>query len=394
MGKRMITLLMAVCLTTVPMSVMAEELAELSPSKIAGYYHTEEVDILILANGKAFSVDTSSMELLRDAVSFTAYGNADDFIIEDNNEYALFSMQKDKGTTENGGTYYAVYEDYLGTEEETDFQEGKHVKYGNYVFGNDYAVCERDSLNTFFGEVIGDGISGRMEGDGFETPEDALGAYIEGLKANDINAMIAAFAVETLVENYSIVKMVDLMQSYNSAIPYLPNVSDYSTQLNVETRRAEIMESIRGQYLVLQGSKVAVGDSAYMPITLRDTYDSASEMVDDLFVSDDTMVLGAIEFNKDYYDPDMLSDSYSSEDNRKLLEKRMAVYGAEDIAAAVTKFYSNGAPYVLMADTIKYNGRWYLNSMGGNIGAITGAPLYNYGLIPLQNEEFAELFGE
>ena len=390
-------LLALIIVVTMAHTVTAEQLNEGNPSKAVGYYHSEDTDIILLANGTGFSVDDSSEDLLDGPIDFSVYYSGDDYILAADDSFALFREQKEKGKNENGGVYYAVYEEFIGMEEETDFDEGRQIRFGEYVFSNDYIVFEKDPLMTFFGENIGVSATGRMEGNGFESPEDALGAYIQGLKDNDIDAMIAVFAVETYAENYSLIKMVDRMRAYQPTIGYIPNVSDYSIRLNVEKRRSEIINAIRNNYLVLQGSRTVIGEDAYIPIMMKNEHESASDLVDSLFVTDDSSFLGTIEFDNEFYDPAKLSDHYSTENNRENMKRQMAVFGGEDITSVVAKFYSNGKPVVLTADAVKYDDRWYLCTMGGNIGNIMGLSSYLSGMIPLQFDEegdLAEFFGE
>ena len=94
-----------------------------------------------------------------------------------------------------------------------------------------------------------------MEGEGADTPEDAVKIYLDGLAANDIDQMLSAFAVESYTENYSLAKEVEQLSAYTPAMKNLPPVSDFSRRINNETRRAQIMEWIRCHYLVITGSK-------------------------------------------------------------------------------------------------------------------------------------------
>ena len=375
----------------------AEELQESNPAKVAGYYHNEGADIIMLANGTAYSLEEGTESLLEGPIDYSVLCSGNDFILERKKSYSYFQLQEENGKTENGGHYYAVYTEYIGDVDEVGFKEGKQVNFEGYIFDNDYEVYERDSLMSFFGESVGSMGSGKMEGEGFDTPEQALETYIEGLKNNDVDQMIAAFAVETYVENYSLTKMVERLQSYQPVIGYIPSISDYSVRLNIEKRRSDITNAIRNQYLVLQGSKTVLGDNAYTSITMKDTYETAQELVDDLFVSDDTSILDSIEFKGEFISPSALSDLYDSENNQEIMKKQLAPFAGEDITSVAARFYCDGYPVLITADAIMYNGRWYLNSMSGNIGSLMGISSYLQGIIPLKYDEdgyFAELIGE
>ena len=391
----LLTALIPAC--TLSSAVMAENANEGNPAQIVGYYHSDEADILMLANGTGYTVDASSDHLLDGPYDFTVFFSGDDFVIAGDESYILFREQKEKGRSEGGGRYYAVYTDFLGMGSEIIFDEGKQVRFGDYIFDNDYTVYLRESLMTFFGENIGVGATGRMEGNGFDTPEDALGAYIEGLIDNSIEEMIAAYAVETYAENFSIVRMTERIGVYQPSYGFIPNISAYSMQLNVEKRRSDIITAIRNQYLVLQGSKTVLGEDAYRAIPLKDWNDSAADLINDLFISDDAGILETIEFNGEFYDPGKLSKNYSAEQNRKYRRRQAEYMGAEDLVSVAAKFYSNTEPVVIMADAVRYDGRWYLSSMSGNIGSLLGLTHYVYGMLPLRYDEegeLSELFGE
>ena len=49
----------------------------------------------------------------------------------------------------------------------------------------------------------------KMEGDGFDTPEEALTAYIEAFKKMDMNGMISVYAMESLLENLDLEALVE-----------------------------------------------------------------------------------------------------------------------------------------------------------------------------------------
>ena len=394
MIKKVVAVLLAAVLMCI--SIPADETLPDNPAKVAGYYQSDEADIILLANGTAYSVEESSDKLLDGPYNYSVQFDGDDFIISTGDTYGFFQTQKDKGKTDNGGTYYAVYAEYLGKENEVGFKEGKQIRVGEFIFDNDYDVYERNSLTSFFGSEMGEMASGKMEGDGFDSPEEALTHYIEGLKNNDINQMIEAFAVETFAENYSLTKMVDRIQAYTPTIGYIPNISDFSLQLNIEKRRSDIVNAIRNHYLVLEGSKAVLGENAYTSIPLNDNYDTAQDLVDDLFLSDDAEILDNIEFKNEFIDPAALSENYAAERNQENMKSQIAPYAGEDVASVVAKFYCNGEEVLLMADAVQFNGKWYLNSMGGNIGALLGITAYVYGMVPLQYDEegyFEELLG-
>ena len=235
----------------------------------------------------------------------------------------------------------------------------------------------------------------KMEGVGFDSPEAALGAYINGLKNNDIDQMLSAFAIETYAKNYSVQKFVERVKMFSPSVNYVPVISDFSERLNIETRRAEIMTLIHNNYLALEKSKIVFGANTMSNINM-DQYESEEELVNDIFLTDDSIVLKSIDFKNEFIDPAELTDKYDTEANQKVMMNHIYTYGGEDAASTAAVLYCNGEAFLLMADAVKYDGKWYLDYLGGNISSLLN---FNYalaGMVPLGSESadnIGELFG-
>ena len=64
----------------------------------------------------------------------------------------------------------------------------------------------------------------KTEGDGFDSPEDAAKAYLEGLRDLDIPRMMSAFAVESYVENFNFEALLNMLRVYMTGFDIkLPN---------------------------------------------------------------------------------------------------------------------------------------------------------------------------
>ena len=99
------------------------------------------------------------------------------------------------------------------------------------------------------------GSSGKYEGKGFSTPEDAATAYIEAYGDGDIDKLVSCFAVESSVENYEMADMLERFESYfPSATIKMPNYGETSKKLNIENKRADIIKTIIQHYVVSQSN--------------------------------------------------------------------------------------------------------------------------------------------
>lgn len=51
------------------------------------------------------------------------------------------------------------------------------------------------------GEEAADGSAHAFEGSGFDSPEEAVTAYLEAMQEGDVQGMLSTFAIETYVDN-------------------------------------------------------------------------------------------------------------------------------------------------------------------------------------------------
>lgn len=215
----------------------------------------------------------------------------------------------------------------------------------------------------------------RVEGPGFDTPEEAMTAYIEAFQRNDLSGMLSTFAVETFAERYDLAEQVERLHSYSISSGYIPGISGYSRALNVENRRFEIVNSIRNQYLVITGALCANGRT----IT-NDERIPGEEFLASIFASDDSPWLTAINFQGEFLDPNALTGLYDSEQVRENIARQLECYGGDEEQALAARFEIAGKPYVQFVDVIRYGDRWYNLTLGGNLATLLALDSYSGGI--------------
>lgn len=361
---------------------LAEEFYDLDPSALSGYYIADEYSFLILGDGSIVDISDLSSNSSEKTSAISAY--SDDFsiiIISENHPICLTPLEE-KEKTDTGGSYYALYSNYIGNVNETEFHEGSEIIFEDYIFGNDYIVTLREPLSTFFSIDVSSNTSLSLEGNGYESPEEAVTAYLDAFQQGDIYKMLSTFAVETFVENYSVEKQIERMRSY-SPKQYIPAVSEYAQHLNLEIRRSRITDYIRRQYLTLTNSKT-VDDTTF----LWDESMSISDFVADIFAMDDSDIFASFEFDNVFYNPEELYDNFNSENNLRVRNILQGVYGCDDLKSVVAEFSVNNIPYILCMDVGCYGKSWYNVEFIGNIGSILGLSYINGG-ISMTSEVFS-----
>ena len=225
--------------------------------------------------------------------------------------------------------------------------------------------------------------AGKMEGDGFITPQAALSAYIEGLQEGDIDKMISAFAVETYAVNYDIARFIERTQMYQPTNYFVPSVSDFSVRLNIENQRRLVTETIRRHYLVLQDSPLVVGEQAGYPVQMKDDLDTPQAVIDYMFKSDD--ILGSIQFDGSFISPVLVNDNFIQPRMLNNFKNQADMVHAQGIAFTAAKITCEGRPYLLAMDALQYGGKWYLSAGSFTLASFLDIPYMQGGMAPFSD---------
>jgi len=230
------------------------------------------------------------------------------------------------------------------------------------------AVFFFTGMISFGGAKSNDSAVAKIEGPGYDTPEEAAEAYLIALKNQDTGAMVATFAVESYVDNYDFEAWCERLQAYVPTFEMkLPTSNVYNSTLDVETRRASIINQITNQYFTYNVPSVRLGTT----ISLAENPQVASviEKDTDHYVFSDLEITGTMSPN------DITNDIYSIEKNQENLltqTKPFGVHDLKDVSNVVITFEANGETWYFCPQLIRYEGRWYVQSLTGNAAAIMG----------------------
>ena len=229
------------------------------------------------------------------------------------------------------------------------------------------------------------------EGPGWDTPEDAVLHYLEGLKDQDLDKMISAYAVETCIDHFDLKALLARVGGYTTnAIPSMPNAGSLLREINIETRKNQIVRTILWQMI----SICLPGQDFSQPIPISTDDDGAAAKV---FVEGIEEAFDAVDFDTltflRFTPPEEASEFYASERNQENIKAQIAPYGAEEARSVIALFMVDEHFCALTCDAIRYGDRWYMHQPGGNIAALArlNAP---YGMISVSKDELANMLGE
>ncbi len=204
-----------------------------------------------------------------------------------------------------------------------------------------------------------------IEAGGFDSPQMAVKSYLESLAANDQDKMIGAFAVESYVDHLDFQTRLETTGGYvfMQQEINLPVVNGFTKDLNIQSRKKEIQRRFLEQYTAL--GVFSEKDMSDLVQTGKLNVSSAlSEMPKRLNLNS-IKVLG-------YINPEQLSESYGTDKFQDLRLRRMKIYGSDKAESIAVVFEFNGARYIICTDTLKYNDRWYIQQLGGELSMQLG----------------------
>lgn len=238
--------------------------------------------------------------------------------------------------------------------------------------------CSPAGDNTF---------SPKMEADGFETPEEAVIAYLTGLKNCNLDHMISTFAMESYIENYDYEASINYYLGYNaSAEVQMPNANDFVIDLNVERHRNNIADQILRQYVGLCIPEV----NNTMPRSLKDELEVrnfAALLSDSLDTSklETFSILGFIPV-------EVFLGSDQPNGSRTYIDEQTMICGADELVSILVMFEFDGDKYLMCMETIAYEGKWY-NSRMGDI--LVNSPVdgsINTGVVPIADDLYEKYY--
>ena len=217
---------------------------------------------------------------------------------------------------------------------------------------------------------------GRYEGEGFDSAEAAVQAYVEAFNAGDVQAMLSTFAIETYVERTDRLASIGRMTifSTNNYDTY-PMPNDYMRQLLIVDRVGGLARYMTGQYMMYIWPEEGYGrydDGAPLPLRGDEEASAFLSAFDDAAASDWT---GKIAFNGFASLEDLdsgLKEIMTRESTLKNISLLVAGRGCDEMANLIASLTVDGKDGFLFMECSRYGDRWYNTSLGGILATVVG----------------------
>ena len=211
----------------------------------------------------------------------------------------------------------------------------------------------------------------RYEGAGFDTPEDAVACYMNGLKNLDFEQILSAYAWETLASHYSVEKFLQRIKAYiPTSYVRMPAANDFMVSATLHSLRAA---EIRMIYNSLEAYILGEDYPDGKTIPLQEEGD-----VEAFLQKYDNSRLEALTGMSDiiFLTPDSVTDNkFSLEINQENLKKQTAQYGADEVVNVVAVALISDGTILCMPTVARYGDRWYMVSVNSITSMILGVDM-------------------
>lgn len=213
--------------------------------------------------------------------------------------------------------------------------------------------------------------SARLEGNGFDTPEEAVTYYLEGLKNLNFNQMLRAFAWETQAEHFSVDAKIRRLQAYMMNLkPRLLGDSDFIRTANLYSLRTAQIDAIYQsiELYILQADHPMQASTG--AIVLRE--DSEFDAFKEKFNNGRLEKLAGMA-NIRFLTPDEMTEGkFSLERNQENYIKMNAMYGADETVDVPAVADLDGEILFCCPTVARYGDKWYLVSVSSMTNMIMG----------------------
>ena len=229
----------------------------------------------------------------------------------------------------------------------------------------------------------------KFEGEGYDSPEAAVEAYIEAFNAGDAWGMLSTFAVETAVDHVDQKAVVERMHAWPPATAEAtPVFNDYSRDVAILARVGQLVDSLR-QSMLTYAWPEDYGE--YTGATVIFKSDNVSEEIEAFYAgfaaSDFVDWAGKVSVTG-YLTPEELglAELFQNEKNQTRIEQNRIMYGTDELAERAALLNVAGKQGVQFMQCARFGDRWYNYTTSGNLAILAGINKYCGGLLLAPSE--------
>lgn len=209
----------------------------------------------------------------------------------------------------------------------------------------------------------------KLEGGGWDTPEQAVLAYLDAMNRADVGGMLSTFAMESFAAHVDTRLFVERIKGMDPTMLYgVPVTGNYSRSLMIAARYGMLAKSLVQQYAEYCAKFSQSRTGSYIQATPEDM-----QAFEDAFAASCMHGLaGHVEFVEWINPAQLTQGKITLPNNGRNGAAVIAYYGADDIAELAAHIRVNGLDGLQVMQCVKYGDRWFNGAYGGQIANIMG----------------------
>lgn len=223
------------------------------------------------------------------------------------------------------------------------------------------------------------GATARAEKDqpGFDTPEQAVAAYLEGLKNADLERMLAACATDILAKRQDFAAWLDSAKSFPAFFHYVPNTNSFLREACLKARRGELAQTILFQYALVLIPELTF-DGRMLPL---ENEKAIGEFLA-LFGGERLGELSSLAILDMKKASEWMEtpETYRTQVNMNRLVRLARGHGADEFENIVAAFNVGGRDYVFFPMVCRYDDKWLITDPVGNVADLLALPPFFGGM--------------
>lgn len=219
---------------------------------------------------------------------------------------------------------------------------------------------------------------------GFDSPERAIAAYLEGLKVNDLKAMLATFGGDTYARHYLSQEAAKRGQTDAAALSVPEEESTEAVlarSVFTEGMNGDISDDILRQYAIF--FELNQDPKGYIKVEEDGKAEELLEQMSNKMQAVDFTSLKLLGF----IPPGNMIERYSSGAHQKNLPDIAKGYGADAFDSRIAAIQIGKKKYVIFFDVVEYDGKWFNLQLGGTLANMAALDKEMVGTILLDAED-------
>lgn len=216
---------------------------------------------------------------------------------------------------------------------------------------------------------------------GFDTPEQAVVAYLDGLKNADLEQMLTACADDIFVDRQNFALLLNNMHAFPTPFIYIPNTNSFFRDASFEVRRGVLARFIALQYATVLIPELNM-DGKVFPIEGEKAIDEfltlfSEERLDELASLVILDVVKASEWEG-------IPETYQNQANMNALMLQARTHGADGFENIIATFRVGGRDFRFFPMVCRYDDRWLITDLMGNVARLLDLSFFSGGVLQLE----------